>query len=673
MIGLKVRQKSAFFTFRAVLMALSMILILLSCEELEQKYIHQDKLFKIALLEDSRAGDTLLTSREVLSDPNPDIRIHAAVAIGRIGGEFYTRALKANLRDTIGAVAEAKYFAAGLLGDSSLFDSLYFLARTEALAREVAVEALGRVANAEQAPRLEEFLTDPDSLVVYQAMLAIWRANGWSLAPKMAEIGSQSANRKVKYGALYALSRGGRSEGRRLFLDLISDSDPEFRMLAYTGLARSADTASIKHIAGGLNDADNRVVASALYSLRSFGNLGSAFIGEKLPGLKDEKLVSLAVEIIGQYPEFSGASRIILDILENDNRDNVLAAAAGSLLRVEGVKALVAIDQKLTEPTMYQKLAIAEGVREIDPQAAMARLTPLFNDPAPLVRATALESLCRIDSNSAAQYIKTALADEDFVVIATAVEQAGNRKLNSLIPDIAAIYLERRHVIDQDLKRTIIDAWSKFDTAAVHDSLIMAVLDEGCNDEWFVIRREAAQVLWDKYGIDKRGQVQRARSNIEKRNFRKLFFKYENNPLAILETSRGDIIIELLYDTATKTVNNFIGLAQQGFYDNKVFHRVVPNFVVQDGCPRGDGWGGPGYTLRCEYSRLSYITGMVGMAHSGKDTGGSQYFITLSPQPHLDGRYTVFGRVIEGMEAVQQLVRGDSIISVTIQYNREET
>jgi peptidyl-prolyl cis-trans isomerase B (cyclophilin B) len=140
----------------------------------------------------------------------------------------------------------------------------------------------------------------------------------------------------------------------------------------------------------------------------------------------------------------------------------------------------------------------------------------------------------------------------------------------------------------------------------------------------------------------------------------------------VLETSRGTITLELFYHQAPMTVNNFISLAEKGFYDNLIFHRVVPNFVIQDGCPRGDGWGGPGYAIRSEFNRLDYITGTLGMANSGKDTGGSQYFITLSPQPHLDARYTAFGRVIEGLDSVQQIVRGDAIKSVTIKYNRED-
>jgi len=114
------------------------------------------------------------------------------------------------------------------------------------------------------------------------------------------------------------------------------------------------------------------------------------------------------------------------------------------------------------------------------------------------------------------------------------------------------------------------------------------------------------------------------------------------------------------------TVDNFVQLARRGYFNRITFHRVVPNFVIQGGDPRGDGNGGPGYSIRCEINMVPYDGGAVGMALSGKDTGGSQWFVTHSPQPHLDGGYTVFGRVVDGMGVVDSIVRGDAILSVTI-------
>ncbi len=134
-----------------------------------------------------------------------------------------------------------------------------------------------------------------------------------------------------------------------------------------------------------------------------------------------------------------------------------------------------------------------------------------------------------------------------------------------------------------------------------------------------------------------------------------------------IATIRGDIVAELYKNYAPFTVMTFLKLAQQrGFYRGLVFHRVVPNFVVQGGDPRGDGWGGPGFSIRSEFSPLTFDTGMLGIASAGKDTEGSQFFITQSPQPHLDGRYTIFGRVISGMDAVDKLQLGDRIYDVRL-------
>lgn len=136
---------------------------------------------------------------------------------------------------------------------------------------------------------------------------------------------------------------------------------------------------------------------------------------------------------------------------------------------------------------------------------------------------------------------------------------------------------------------------------------------------------------------------------------------------AVLKTWKGDFTIEFFPEDAPLTVDNFIKLARSGYFNGLTVHRVVANFVMQDGDPRGDGNGGPGHQIRCELNMLPYERGAVGMALSGKDTGGSQWFVTHSPQPHLDGGYTVFGRVSEAdMKAVDNIVRGDKIISVKI-------
>jgi len=135
---------------------------------------------------------------------------------------------------------------------------------------------------------------------------------------------------------------------------------------------------------------------------------------------------------------------------------------------------------------------------------------------------------------------------------------------------------------------------------------------------------------------------------------------------ALIKTSRGNITIRLFVDETPGSVANFVTLASKKYYDGKFFHRVAPNFVVQGGCPRGDGWGSEAYSIRSEFSSRRYKTGSIGMASAGKDTEGTQWFITHSATPHLEGRYSLFAEVVEGMDVVHKIEVGDTIISVEI-------
>jgi peptidyl-prolyl cis-trans isomerase B (cyclophilin B) len=134
---------------------------------------------------------------------------------------------------------------------------------------------------------------------------------------------------------------------------------------------------------------------------------------------------------------------------------------------------------------------------------------------------------------------------------------------------------------------------------------------------------------------------------------------------AIIKTRRGDIHIDFFDKDAPGTVANFVKLARKGFYNGLKFHRVIPKFVIQGGCPRGDGSGGPGYTIPCEINSNKHLAGSLSMAHGGKNTGGSQFFICHSAQPHLDGVHTVFGRTGD-MEVVNAIKAGDAMEEVII-------
>jgi cyclophilin family peptidyl-prolyl cis-trans isomerase len=141
---------------------------------------------------------------------------------------------------------------------------------------------------------------------------------------------------------------------------------------------------------------------------------------------------------------------------------------------------------------------------------------------------------------------------------------------------------------------------------------------------------------------------------------------FRQHKTAEIHTNKGTIVIQLKVEDTPGSVANFVKLVQKGFYEGNSFHRVVPAFVAQGGCPRGDGWGSSPETIRSEWPALHYSRGQVGMASAGKDTESCQWFITHNDIPHLDGRYTIFASVISGMEVVDLLEIGDRIDKITL-------
>jgi cyclophilin family peptidyl-prolyl cis-trans isomerase len=244
----------------------------------------------------------------------------------------------------------------------------------------------------------------------------------------------------------------------------------------------------------------------------------------------------------------------------------------------------------------------------------------------------------------------------------------------------------RTDKMENDAQLAILDALFKIDKKAT-----AVVLPEALAYQDYLVRKKALEMLnddeswkdfpsseiialkqasaskgtifpYDPKSGTKLGQVLNGDAD-----YRRALSRKNGGVRAVFATSKGSFTIDLLPDDAPLTVDNFIKLARSNYFSGLEVHRVVPNFVMQDGDPRGDGNGCPGWSIRCEINMVPYDRGAVGMALSGKDTGGSQWFVTHSPQPHLDGGYTVFGRVNEvGMKIVDQIVRGDKIVSVKI-------
>jgi cyclophilin family peptidyl-prolyl cis-trans isomerase len=261
-----------------------------------------------------------------------------------------------------------------------------------------------------------------------------------------------------------------------------------------------------------------------------------------------------------------------------------------------------------------------------------------------------------------ASVARTHLSNSDVIVRGTAADlladlppsEENTRSLVQAWPQAANDTLN-------DAAISIVDALGKQKTDAANDQL-----KEALKSGDPLIRRRAAAALQASGAGDFSAQIGTVHTRNTDADYRRALSRIGKNVRAVVTTSKGSFTIEFLPEAAPLTVDNFVQLAQRNYYRNITIHRVVANFVIQDGDPRGDGNGGPGYQIRCEINEVPYDRAVVGMALSGKDTGGSQWFVTHSPQPHLDGGYTVFGRVAAGMDVVDKIVRGDIIQSIVI-------
>ena len=285
--------------------------------------------------------------------------------------------------------------------------------------------------------------------------------------------------------------------------------------------------------------------------------------------------------------------------------------------------------------------------------------------------------------------LRSQMTSDDVFIRAAAAELLSERPFSkenfeAIAKAFSVSMVKDKH--DNDAAIAILDALAKLDKPNATGSMLMAL-----NSGDYLVRKKAFDLLDDpelykmspgipfmikKARDEGKDKVQPYLSRYGSRlgqilnrdaDYRRALSRKNGSVRAVLTTEKGAFAIVFDPEEAPLTVDNWVKLARTGYFNGLEVHRVVPNFVMQDGDPRGDGNGGPGWSIRCEVNMLGYDRGAVGMALSGKDTGGSQWFVTHSPQPHLDGGYTVFGHVDEAdMKVVDKIVRGDRIISVKV-------
>lgn len=273
-----------------------------------------------------------------------------------------------------------------------------------------------------------------------------------------------------------------------------------------------------------------------------------------------------------------------------------------------------------------------------------------------------LRALASFKPREFADTLRSHLKKSDVIVRATAAELLGE-----LPPDeINALALTEAFTPSlkdelNDAALSILDSLAKQKSVSANN-VIKSALDSSDH----LLRRRAVGLLKMNGAGDFSARIGTVQTRNAMADYERAISRIGKTVRAKVSTTQGSFTIQLLPDDAPLNVDSFIQLSRRGYFRGITFHRVVPNFVIQGGDPRGDGNGGPGYQVRCEINEAPYERGAVGMALSGKDTGGSQWFVTHSPQPHLDGGYTVFGRVVSGMTVVDSIAGGDVIQTIVI-------
>jgi cyclophilin family peptidyl-prolyl cis-trans isomerase/HEAT repeat protein len=523
------------------------------------------------------------------------------------------------------------------------------------------------------------FLTDADWRIRADAGNTLARLRAKDASDKLRELLLGDPNAVVRANAARAL---GTAENQAAFESLlnrsINDTDERVRVSSIRALATLKDARA----AGPLLQRAAALTASYLAAKASNvarpAELGELLeiataLSRVLPNTGDAR----AVAWLREFRTAEGATNPEIEIafariapaiyLRESNPERL----AGSMPRGGGGAArnwrqVSSLAQGLSDFAAMTAEASGSTIVSLQADAQIALRSMLDDASTPaLATPDVLTALAAFKPNDLGQVLRGKLTDKDVVVRATAAQL-----LSELAPDeanaralIAALPGTQQDELN-DAALAILDALGKQKTTAANEALKTAL-----NSTDYLVRRRAATLLKENSAGDFLARVATVQTNHTPADYERALARIDKQVLATVATDKGAFLIELLPEEAPLTVDSFVQLARRGYFNNITFHRVVPNFVVQGGDPRGDGNGGPGYQIRCEINEARYDRGAVGMALSGKDTGGSQWFVTHSPQPHLDGGYTVFGRVREGMETIDRIMRGDVIRSIIITEN----
>ena len=626
-------------------------------------------------MEDARRLDTAMV-RAALGSGRPVERAEAALAVGRVHGTAMAPVLRTLLADPDTAVAASAAFALGLLRDSASVPALASALGAAPGVAAAAAWSLGDIGGP-AAPAIRRALGAARPAAVARALLlAAAKVHPAPLEDVRPYLRRPDAD--LRWAAVYAVSRSPVAAAVREVASLAGDASALVRAQVARAMSHRAAGDSLAGVARPVlqalaRDTSAHVRIEALRAAATYGDSSRALLLAALHDA-DGNVRLTAAQSLGAVPDV--ARPVWMSAWRADTGFAFRAALLASAMKHDVV--LPAAESDNPDSWWHvgdwrYRAAVANAGADAPSIERMREVSLLATrDPDPRVREAGFAALAPHADTAEQhpwrrQYMYFGLTDRDADVRALAIESLVGHASAAELPRVWAGWSRAQADTVDDARAAVLhyvaSAWKR-DSAAFPDSLTAMlraipapahplVRAAGLGCPLFAAWRDAPPATvhpLDWYEARVRDLVVPAWRGAR--------------PHAVLATARGPIEIELYAEDAPLTVFNFLSLARAGAYDHIAFHRVVPDFVVQDGDARGDGNGGPSYTIRDELNRRLYDRGAVGMALGGPDTGGSQYFIALSPQPHLDGGYTVFGHVTSGYDALDAIVQGDSLFTV---------
>ena len=622
------------------------------------------------------------------TDADPRIRRRAALAIGRVGLAEGGALLQPLLKDADAEVRQMAAFALGLLADKTAVPALTAaLQDPEPRVRGRAAEALGLIGDtgsagavgqmvgayvkagaiASLSPDDEQWPKTPEADAVRLGLFALVRQKGFE--PLNAAIVDGTGRVSGWWPVAYALQRIADPRAVPALQQLIATPGRYTRAFAARGLGGYRDVSSVPALRALLEQARGDVGVTVSV-VRALAQIGAPDGVEPILGLLTAERVdpNVRLEAIAALATLKSTEALpyILDLVTDDWATTRAAAIrAAAAIDPEGLPILLSGMEP--DPHWVVRAAIADVLGAMPGDIAVARLRPMLDDQDKRVLPSVIDSLVRVKAPDLDGVLMAHLKSADPAVRSAAARAIGRLRPANGAAALRELYRTSQDAALADARQAALEALVRYGAAEALETAKAALADA----DWSLRLRAAALLRELDPAVETVRAIRPVPGAPTVRYDAAELVAPAVSPHAFIETAKGTIEIELAVLDAPQTVQNFIALARRNYFNGLQVHRVVPHFVVQDGDPRGDGSGGPGYTIRDELNDRPFIRGTIGMALSGPDTGGSQYFISHAPSPHLDAKYTVFGHVVNGMDVVDRIQQLDVIQRVRIWDGKE--